>query len=96
MVSDDLESLRRLIAENGAEWADAHDLHQLSDQEFEGFWDIAVDAIRDNTVEMISFGKSCMQHTIEKYPLAITDTSVVLCALAAALDEAAKELKGLS
>lgn len=93
-MTDPLLGLTRLIAEEGADWADGYEEYAAENTDFVPYWDIAVDAIRDNTVANIEFGRQCMLDTIARYPIETTDPGVVLCALVAALDQAAKDLRG--
>lgn len=85
--------LRKLIAEEGAEWADSYEEFAEENHDFERCWDIGIDAIRDNTVDVIAFGRQCMLETVQEFPLESTDHNVVLCALAMSLDAASKSLK---
>jgi hypothetical protein len=93
MTDQSIELLRQLIADRGSEWADSYEEFTQENPEFEQYWDIGVDAIRDNTVDVIVFGRECMLETIQKFPLESTEPDVVLCALAVSLDAASKSLK---
>ena len=93
MTDEAIARLRKLIAEEGADWADSYEEFAQENPDFERYWDIGIDAIRDNTVHVIVFGRECMLEALEKFPLESTDHNVVLCALAISLDAASKSLK---
>lgn len=106
--SDDVvvEAMRVLIADHGSDWAENYDLFLADNRTFDGYWEDGVDAIRDNTVEMLVFGRECMltvgrqkEDALFAVPGATADQSNlvhdILCDLAIAMDRAVSEMTKL-
>lgn len=99
--SDDevVEAIRVLIADRGSEWAENYDLFLADNRTFDGYWADGVDAIRDNTVEVLVFGRECMLRVGRDKEEALFNALVedsdghdILCDLAIAMDRAVSEM----
>lgn len=93
--SDDevFERVRILIADEGAAWADGYELFLADNRTFDPYWQDGVDAIRDNTVADLVFGRECMikvgrEHLADNS----FDAANVLGDLAIAMDHAVRDM----
>lgn len=94
-ISNDevFERVRVLIADEGAEWADGYELFLADNRTFDPYWQDGVDAIRDNTVSDLVFGRECMIKVGRKH---LEDNSFnsanVLGDLAIVMDHAVRDM----
>ena len=98
MTDDEVVArMNTIVSAIGTDWAENYDMFLSENRTFDGYWPDGVDAIRDNAVHLLVFGRDCLLETgraREAFPdpADIAEQKVLLMDLAIAMSHKVDEM----